>query len=69
MNKEEFEKMKGSKMPSETYVVVGAIICGLIIWATLTDGPDGFMWFFVGAFTMGIIMNLSRDKEIDKLSK
>lgn len=69
MNKEEFEKMRVSKLPSEMYVICGALVCGLVIWGSFEKGPDGLQWFFAGAFSMGIIMNLFRDKEIDKLSK
>lgn len=58
-----------SKLPQEFYVISGALVCGLIIWGALEKGPDGFQWFFAGAFSMGILMNIFRDKKIDKLSK
>lgn len=69
MNQKEFQKMKESKLPPEFYVISGALVCGLIIWGALEKGPDGFQWFFAGVFSMGILMNIFRDKKIDKLSK
>lgn len=69
MNQKEFQKMKESKLPQEFYVICGALVCGLVIWGALTKGPDGFQWFFAGAFSMGILMNIFRDREIDRLSK
>lgn len=61
--------MKESKLPQEFYVIGGALICGLMIWGYLTKGSDGFQWFFAGVFSMGILMNIFRDREIDRLSK
>ena len=44
------------------YAFYGFLIAVLLCWAIVTHGPDGPLWFFAGAFTMGIIMNLANDK-------